>query len=507
VRYGGAAATVVAATGISAILQHHAEASDLTMLYLLGVVISAIAFGLGPAIIAALLSVATFDFLFVAPRFTFRVSEASYLVTFAVMFVVAVITGTLTARLREQRERAVLRERRIASLHRLSRDLALRGTSADILGAVVGRLGDLPGVRAAGLVLDGRGATAVAAGDPGLCESESERRAVEWMLGHGMPAELVDSGPEGARGLQIPLVAGTRVNAVLVVRASDPEGILDRDRMEMIRAFSNLAALALERCRLAEDTRQAQTRAEAERARSALLSSVSHDLRTPLAAITGAASTLADRNLQVDEGVRKALAETISQEAARLNRLIGNLLEMTRLESGTIRVRKEWQSMEEIVGASLDRLASELGGREIRISRLRDLPLIPMDGVLFEQVVCNLVENAHKYSGAGEPIDIQATVTGDTLRLEVADRGKGLAPGEEERVFEKFYRGTGVAGQPGAGLGLAICRGIMEAHGGTIKARRRPGGGSLFVVTLPVQGAAPAIEGDDAPDQPVPGET
>jgi two-component system, OmpR family, sensor histidine kinase KdpD len=498
--YAGAVAIVAGATAISAILQHRSESSDLTMLYLLGVVISAIAFGRGPAIVAALLSVAVFDFLFVPPRFTLRVSEARYLVTFAVMLVVAVITGTLTARLREQREHALLRERRIAALYRLSQDLALRSGVTDVLEAAITRIGELPGIKAAALLPDGRVVAALGAEEPGILEAEPERAAAQSALVHGRPIGFPYVVPAGVRGLHIPLVAGTKVNAVLSLSVSNPQALLDPERMEMIRAFSSLTALALERCSLADDSRHAQTQIEAERARSALLSSVSHDLRTPLAAITGAASTLRDEASEISEGARRELADTISEEAERLNRLIGNLLDMTRLESGTLRVKKEWHSLEEVVGASLTRLGPELAGREVHVSLAPDLPLIPMDDVLFEQVVRNLVENGHKYSSDGPSIDIRAVVSKEELRLEVADRGEGLAAGEEKRVFDKFYRGSRATTRPGAGLGLAICRGIVEAHGGTIVAAKRPGGGSLFTVRLPLEGTPPAIERENAND-------
>ena len=497
--YAGALAVVAGATVISGLLQDHAELADLTMLYLLGVVIIAISFGRGPAIAAALLSVAVFDFLFVPPRFTFRVSEARYLVTFAVMLAVAVITGTLTARLRDQRERALLREKRITSLQRLSQDLALRSAPADVLEAAVSRIREILGVEAAAAVPDGRGAVMLAAGDPRILSSEADRAAAQKVLLHGRPIGHGQGAP-GIRGLHLPLVAGTKVNAVLSLSATDPQVILDAERMEMIRAFSNLTALALERCRLAEDARQIQIQVEAERSRNALLSSVSHDLRTPLAGITGAASALRDGEGQIGESARRELADTISEEAGRLNRLIGNLLDMTRLESGTLRVKKEWHSLEEVVGASLTRLGPELSGREINVSLAADLPLIPMDDVLFEQVVRNLVENAHKYSSDGRPIEVKANIDNEGLRLEVADRGEGLAAGEEKHVFEKFYRGSRAAARPGAGLGLAICRGIVEAHGGTIVAAKRPGGGSVFTVTLPLEGAPPTVEREDSGD-------
>lgn len=469
------------------------------MLYLLGVVISAIAFGRGPAIATALLSVAAFDFLFVPPRFTFRVSEARYLVTFVVMLVVAVITGTLTARLRDQRQRAVVRERRVSSLHRLSQDLALRSSAGEVLEAAVGRIEALLGGKVAALLPDGDGGARLAAGDPSVLEAEADRSAALSALRHGRQVGGLPGGSTGIRGLHIPLIAGTKANAVLSLSGSNSEALHDPERMEIVRAYSSLTALALERCRLAEDARQAQIQVEAERARSALLSSVSHDLRTPLAAITGAASALRDSAPMIDKAVRRQMADTISEEAERLNRLIGNLLDMTRLESGTLRVKKAWHSLEEVVGASLTRLEGELAGREVHVALAADLPLIPMDDVLFEQVVRNLVENASKYAGP-EPIEIRADIERDQLRLEISDRGEGLADGEEDRIFEKFYRGERGRSRAGAGLGLAICRGIVGAHGGTIQAANRPGGGSVFTVRLPLEGPPPGVDGEDAGD-------
>src|SRR6185503_13245157 len=225
-RYVGAAAIVAGVTALSALLGHHAEPADLTMLYLLGVVVSAIAFGRGPAIAAALLSVAAFDFLFVPPRFTFRVSEARYLVTFAVMLVVAAITGTLTARLRDQRERALIRERRVASLHRLSHDLAVRGSAVDVLEAAVARIGELPGIEAAANLPNAQGAMVVAAGNSSILEPEAERAAALASLRHGRPTGFPPGANPGIRGVHFPLIAGTRVNAVLSLRGTEPGALV-----------------------------------------------------------------------------------------------------------------------------------------------------------------------------------------------------------------------------------------------------------------------------------------
>lgn len=232
-------------------------------------------------------------------------------------------------------------------------------------------------------------------------------------------------------------------------------------------------------------------RAETEHVRNALLSSVSHDLRTPLAAITGAADTLLDEQLPAES--RHEMARTIGEESARLNRLVGNLLQMTRLESGALEVQRGWHAIEEVIGSALRRIEPQLRGRQAAASVPQDLPLAAFDDVLVEQVVFNLLENAVKHAPGGSAIDVTARRSGDELEIAVADRGPGLPPGEEERVFAKFHR-AGDAKAEGAGLGLAIARGIVEAHGGRITARNRPGGGAVFAFTVPIGGASPPVE-------------
>jgi two-component system sensor histidine kinase KdpD len=252
----------------------------------------------------------------------------------------------------------------------------------------------------------------------------------------------------------------------------------------------------LERAQLAEQAQTAEIRAETERIRSSLLSSVSHDLRTPLASITGAASSLLETNAALDVPTSRELLETIQEESERLSRLVNNLLQMTQVESGALTLRKDWHPLEEIVGAALERLKQPLGNRPV-ITRLpEDLSLVPVDDVLIEQVLINLLENAVKYTAPGSPVEVSAWPSDGSVTVEVADRGPGLAPGEEQRVFEKFYRGQRV-GARGAGLGLAICRGFVEAHGGRIWAESRPGGGAAFRFTLPLVGTPPALERSD----------
>jgi two-component system sensor histidine kinase KdpD len=243
---------------------------------------------------------------------------------------------------------------------------------------------------------------------------------------------------------------------------------------------------------LAQQSQQSQVEVEAERLRTALLSSLSHDLRTPLAGITGAASSLLQDRSMRDE-VRRDLLQTILEEAQRMNRLIGNLLDMIRVETQTLVVQKEWQPLEEPIGVALIRLDDLLQGRDVQVQLPPELPLIPLDGLLIEEVLINLLENAAKYTSAGSPITISARVEDQAVTVDVADRGPGLPPGEESRIFEKFYRSVGSPPGPGVGLGLTICRGIIQAHGGKIWAENRPGGGAVFRFTLPIEGTPPTL--------------
>ncbi len=414
------------------------------------------------------------------------------------MLLVAVVIGTLTARLRDQLAVARQEQRRTASLYRLSHELAARSTLRAVLESAADLISEILGATVAILLPDEHGRVAVAVGDIGLFGGgEHERTVAQWAFENGKAAGWSTRTLPGSRGVHLPLSGSDRPLGVLSVRTADPKVLPNPESVRTLEALASQTALALERCFLAEAAERARTEAETERARSALLSSVSHDLRTPLAAITGAATSLLEGSARLGESTRREMVETISEEAGRLNRLIGDLLEMTRLESGALRVRKEWHSLEEVVGAALGRLEAELGDRPVMVDIPDDLPLVPLDDVLFEQVVRNLVENAHKYSPTGSPIEIRGRIESGKLRFTVADRGPGLRAGEEQRAFEKFYRGAAGSDRAGVGLGLAICRGIVEAHQGSITAANRPGGGAEFTVWLPLEGTPPSVDTEE----------
>ena len=493
--YVGAVFVTAVSSLVAWVMSRAFDPSNLVMVYLVGVVVVAGAFGRGPAIFTALLSVATFDFVFIPPRFTFAVGDTQYLFTFGVMLLVGATIGTLTARMREQAEAARGRERRTAALHQLSRDLAGRGGVADLLETAVTRIGDLAQVRVAVLRPDSHGRLSVAAGDLGVVEEGVHEIGVaQWAFDHGQPAGLETDTLPGSQALHLPLTGPDRVLGVMSIRPDDPRRLRDPELFKLLLTCADQLAIALERARLAEEAADARVTVEEERMRSTLLSTVSHDLRTPLAVITGAASGLRDA-AELPEATRRELAATIADEAEHLNRLVGDLLDMTRLESGAVRLNKEWHSIEDVVGGVLSRLERRIGTRRVQLDLPADLPLVQLDDVLFGQLVANLVENALKYAPGESPIDIGARIEDGQLRFEVADRGPGLPPGGEAQVFDKFYRGDGPSGpRDGVGLGLTISRAIAEAHGGRMLAENRPGGGAQFVVELPLAGEPPVIE-------------
>jgi two-component system sensor histidine kinase KdpD len=319
----------------------------------------------------------------------------------------------------------------------------------------------------------------------------------QWVYEHGQMAGLGTETLPGARTLYVPLIATRGSVGVLGVQPLDGRAILDPEQLHLLETFANQTALALERAALAEEAQRAQVDIEAERLRNALLSSVSHDLRTPLTSIAGAASTLLEGERELDPGTRRDLTQAIHEEAGRLNRLVNNLLDMGRLESGAAQVRREWHPLEEVVGAAIGRLERRLAGRRVTTDVPADLPLVSIDGVLIEQVLINLLDNAIRYTPPGSPIEISARLADGAVTVEIADRGPGLPPGSEQRVFDKFYQAGPRGTRDGVGLGLPICRAIIEAHGGRIWAANRAEGGVAFRFTLPLEGSPPEITPED----------
>ncbi|HEX4632974.1 MAG TPA: DUF4118 domain-containing protein, partial [Gemmatimonadales bacterium] len=493
--YGWAALVVAVGTALGAVVFRNLSVTDVAMVYLLGSGLVASRYGRGPSLMAALLSIACFDFFFVPPYFTFAVTDLRYLLTFGVMLGISLVISALTLRIRDQAEAARQRERRTGALYAMSRELAAARNQGDVLNIVARHLRVSFGAEAHVLLPDGGGHLE---GPADLRLDEKERSVAQWVFDRGRPAGRSTDTLPAALGLYLPLQAATGTVGVLGVRPTGTTGLHDPMALRLLEAFAGQAALALERALLAERAQREQVEVEAERLRTSLLSSVSHDLRTPLAAITGAAGSLLDDEAPLEAHARKDLLRTILDESHRMNRLIGNLLDMIRVESGALRIQREWQPLEEPLGVALIRLGDRLKDRQVSVDLPADLPFVPGDPVLLEQVFVNLIENAVKYTPMGSPIEVAASSEGGVVRVRVADRGPGLPPGEEERVFEKFYRSAGAPPGGGVGLGLTICRGIIKAHGGRIWAENRAGGGAVFQFTLPLVGpdfpAPPAIE-------------
>jgi two-component system, OmpR family, sensor histidine kinase KdpD len=464
------------------------------MLYFAVIMVTAARFGRGPSTLASVLSVAAFDFCFVPPFYTFAVADVRYALTFATMLAVGLVISGLTERVRMQAEAARARERRTAILYSLSRELAQLRHKASIATSAARHVAELASGRAVVLIAGTDDQIAPMPGtDVELVEGPLEQAAARHAFERGPAGAGTDTLP-AARALYVPLTALGRTIGVIGVAAADPARLRPLAEQELLAAMSGQVALALHRVLLAQEAQQAEVRAHTEELRGALLSSISHDLRTPLTAIATAASVLARPGPLTDER-RVEFSTTIYDEAMRLARLVTNLLHMTRLETRGVSLRREWVALEEPVGSALTRLERVLAGRPVAVDIPADLPPVRVDEVLIEHLTINLLENAAKYTPAGGPIDVAARVRGERIELDVADRGPGVPPGQEERIFEKFVRGA--AGRDaGFGLGLAICRAIAQAHGGTIVALNRPGGGAVLRVSLPRE---PEPAGDEAP--------
>jgi len=471
------------------------ELSNIVMVYLLGVVIVAMRFGRAASALASVLSVAAFDFFFVPPYYTFAVSDSQYLITFAVMFVVALVISGLTVRTRDQAEAARTQERRTAALFSLSRELAAAREIATLLEAAVRHLIEVFGGRIVILLPDAAGRLQQRAGQLAPFNMDANDLAVaQWAFEHRAAAGAGTDNVPGAQMRFEPLQSSRGVVGVVGMRPAEPHAFDAPEQEHLLETFVSQVAVAVDRALLAEEAQTAQVRVEAERVRNALLSAVSHDLRTPLTAITGAASAALEGETRIDAVTRRELLESIRDEAERLNRLVNNLLDVTRLESGSLHLRREWIPVEELVGVALARLAKPLSERKVTTRLPEDLPPVHVDGLLVEQVFINLLENATKHTPAGQPIDVEARREGNEVVVEIADRGPGLPAGEEQKIFDKFY---GVCAGGGAGLGLTICRAIVEAHGGRIGGQNRPGGGALLRFSLPAGEPPRPPEGAD----------
>ncbi|MEO8392071.1 MAG: sensor histidine kinase KdpD [Chloroflexota bacterium] len=490
--YLRAVVIVVACTLLASVMHPYFAAANLIMVYLVGNVAVATRYGRGPSVISSFLSVLAFDFFFVTPFFTFAVSDTEYLITFAVMLLVALTISDMTVRIKEQAEAARERERRTFTSYQMSREFANTSSVEDLIQIAIRHMQDVFRSQVVILLPDTSGELQFHGSDEVQSKfSEQERGVARWAYDRGQLAGRGTQTLPGSVGLYLPLSTSNGTVGILGVYASEEQTIFSPDQLHLLETFTNQTSLAIERARLSEESEQTQLQIETERMRNSLLSSVSHDLRTPLAAITGATSSVLQHKDKLDSRSSE-LVQIAYEEAERLNRLVGNLLDMTRLEYGNVQVDKEWQPLEEVIGTTLVRMNMMLNDRPLKTHLPDDLPLVPIDSVLIEQVLVNLLENAVRYTPANTPIDLSAWYEGHEVIVEVADRGPGLPPGEEELIFDKFYR-VRPAATGGVGLGLTICRAIVQAHSGRLWAANRTGGGATFRFTLPIDGEPPQV--------------
>jgi two-component system sensor histidine kinase KdpD len=483
--YGWAAAICAVVSLVAAAAQLVVDLENVIMLYLLGVVWATVRFGRGPGLLASFLSVLTFDFFFVPPPLSFTVRDTQYLLTFAMMLTVALIISSLAARLRYQARIATYRERRTNALFDLGKELAGALTTAQIIDIGCRHLRGEFRAQVALLLPDARDEVHPArAGEAAACLRSPDLGVAQWVYDHHEPAGLGTHTLPANPALYLPLRAPMRTRGVLALAPEEPRLIALPEQYRLLETFAAQIALALERVHYVEVAQDALVAMESERMRNALLSTLSHDLRTPLTAIVGLSSAVLKR-LEDAPAAQRELAHDLHEEAHRMSGMVSNLLDMARLQGGNVQLNRQWQTLEEVVGTALRATARVLGSRDIRVSLPEDLPLLHFDAVLLERVLVNLLENAAKYTPTESPIAIGAAPDADAVHVWVDDLGPGLPPGMEDRIFDRFTRGERETSRPGTGLGLALCRAIIEAHGGHIRAENRAGGGARFAFTLP----------------------
>jgi two-component system sensor histidine kinase KdpD len=500
-----ATAVSLAATGLVKLAEPWLPASSVPLLILMAVLLCSLRYGYAAAVLSSVLTVLGYNFLFLPPLYTFTIANAENIYIFFVFLAVALITSNLTARIRAQAEAARIREARTASLYDFSRMVTGAAGEDDILWAVVHHVAALAKAQSLVLMPDqGAGAERLiirAAYPPEDQIDDKAKIAAAWAWEKGEQAGRGTGTLPSSDWLFLPLRTAERRLGALGIRFADDRPPLGPDERRLLDALAGQAALAIERSLLNRDVEEARVSAETEKLRSALLSSISHDLRTPLASIIGGVSSLMNFDSRLDAQGRGELLQTVRDEAERLNRFVGNLLDMTRIEAGAMQPKLDWVDPEDLVATAVKRAAALTHGHDIRIDAAPDLPLLRVDYILIEQVLINLLDNAAKYSPKGSPVDVRLRRERDRILLTVTDSGSGIPPAELEQVFDMFYRvKAGDRQVAGTGLGLSICRSILKAHGGDIRAEspvaegRTPG--TRMIVTLPIE-EQPALPGDD----------
>jgi len=490
--YAGSFAMVVAALLIGLLLQRFGI-TNVALVFLTAVLAAAITYGIWPSLFACLVATLAYNFFFLPPLYTFTIADPENVVALFFFTVVAIVASYLSARVRAQAVSARDRAATTENLYLFSRKLAGVFTLDDLLWASAFQFAQMLKTRIVILLPEGRSIAVRAGYPPEDTLDEADLAAAKWVWEHATPAGRGADTLPGAKRLFLPMRTGRGMVGVVGLDSDRPGALLTPDQRRLFDALSDQAALAIERIKLSEDIDRARVTAETERLRSALLTSISHDLRTPLASILGSATALGNPNGSLDGNARAELLRTIQEEAERLNRFIANLLDMTRLESGAIQPHSDFVDLGDVVGSAIQRASGVLARHVVCVDIAANLPMLKLDPVLFEQVIFNLLDNAAKYAAPGSKVELRALRDGVLVRLDVADEGEGIPPEDLERIFDKFYRVHAAdRRRAGTGLGLAICRGFVEAMGGTIRASNRTDRrGALLTITLPVPAEQP----------------
>ncbi|MDQ2820201.1 MAG: DUF4118 domain-containing protein [Pseudomonadota bacterium] len=477
--YAAAALASIATALVATPLVPYLDLANIAMLFLLVVLLVAVRFGRGPSVLATCVGVASFDFFFVTPRFTFAVSDFQYVITFIVMLAVGLITGHLTANLRFQARVAAQREARARALYEFARELSGVLQTEQIFETTRAVIQRAFKAQAVMLVPDEQGRLQPPA--PGLT---LDLGIAQWAFDNATSAGIGTDTLPSSPVFYLPLVAPMRTRGILAIAPDQARWLLIPEQRQQLDTFAALAAIALERVHYIDVAQNALVNMETERLRNSLLAALSHDLRTPLTTLVGVSESLASSRPALAPG-QLDMARDLHDEALRMSALVSNLLDMARIQSGEVTFNLQWHDLEEVVGSALRICARQLQAHHVVTQLAPGLPLLLFDAVLIERVLCNLLENAGKYTPPGSTIVIAAQPFGAWVNVTVYDDGPGLPPGKEDVLFEKFTRGERESAKPGVGLGLAICRAIIEAHGGTIRTCPSPGGGAGFVFALP----------------------
>jgi two-component system sensor histidine kinase KdpD len=476
---------VAGATLTSVVALRFLTPTNVIMFYLLAVVVAALRLGFKPALLTAFLGVLAFDFFCIPPYYSFAVADTQYMITFAGLLTVGAVISTLVARARSQTEIIRTREMQTTHLYALSRGLASAVGLQDIFNTLIRHVSETFPGQVAIFIPEGELLT-LAAGSPRISLGEKEKSVALWAFRNGQMAGKGTETLSSSEFLYLPLQTGVRAVGVMGIKAEPAGEAMAPERRRLLEAFSNQAALAIERAYLAREAERAQLLQATERLERSLLNSISHDLRTPLSSIMGTLSSLRDEGNAPGDESRREMLDLAWEEAERMNRFVGNLLDITRLEAGVLKIKKELYDLQDLLGSCLASLESRLKGRKVKIRVPPDLPLIPMDSVLMAQVLVNLMENAVKYSPPEGIIEVTGRMEESRVEIEVADQGPGVPREHLGQIFNKFFRFKRTEEVGGTGLGLAIGKGIVEAHEGIMWAENRPQGGFKIIFTLPL---------------------